>query len=136
MPEEILDSRKQFFDLLKTEDTLGYAEFTFHQGGDTPVSGLCKFAQPKKKDAAGTAAVLRETADRLGALPAFDVETIEEAVRRLPQDLSWKVRPLFMALRVAVTGSKVSPPLFESMEILGQDRTTARLRRAADRLSE
>jgi glutamyl-tRNA synthetase len=62
------------------------------------------------------------------------VAPLEEASRAHVEALGWKVRPLFMALRVAVTGRKVSPPLFESMEILGRERSLARVREAAKRL--
>ena len=41
-----------------------------------------------------------------------------------------KEKDLFMCLRVAVTGSTVSPPLFQSMELLGREKTLARLRAA------
>jgi len=44
-----------------------------------------------------------------------------------------KPRKAFQPVRAAVTGTLVSPPLFESMEILGRDRTLQRLARAAER---
>ena len=54
----------------------------------------------------------------------------------LVDGLGLKPRKAFGPVRVAITGSTVSPPLFESMEILGRERSLARLRRsAADRLS-
>ena len=43
-------------------------------------------------------------------------------MRVIADNLGLKAGDLFMILRVAVTGSKVSPPLFESMEILGQTK--------------
>jgi len=55
---------------------------------------------------------------------------IEEALRALPERLGTKAKVLFQAVRVAVTGATVSPPLFESIELLGRDRTLARLEAA------
>ena len=51
------------------------------------------------------------------------------------EGLGIKPRLAFGPLRVAVTGRRVSPPLFESMEILGADSTLARLRSLRARLS-
>ena len=57
---------------------------------------------------------------------------IEAALKAaLVDGLGLKPRNAFGPVRVAVTGSTVSPPLFESMELLGRDRSMARLRAAA-----
>jgi glutamyl-tRNA synthetase len=52
----------------------------------------------------------------------------------LAEERSLKAGDLFMLIRVAVTGSSVAPPLFQSMAILGRERCLARLGRALDRL--
>jgi glutamyl-tRNA synthetase len=58
-------------------------------------------------------------------------EAIEQALRTaLVDGLGLKPRNAFGPVRVAVTGSTVSPPLFESMELLGRDRSLSRLHRA------
>lgn len=73
----------------------------------------------------------------IAALEPLDVwttEAIEGALRvALIDGLGLKPRVAFGPLRVAVSGRRISPPLFESMEILGKDSTVARLRRLADR---
>ena len=72
--------------------------------------------------------------DALAALPedGFTAERIEEALRAaLIDGLGLKPRQAFGPVRVAVTGRKVSPPLFESLEILGRDSALARLDRFA-----
>jgi len=56
---------------------------------------------------------------------------LEEGIRALAEEKGWKTPALFMALRIAVTGSTVSPPLFESMEALGKEKTLSRLEGAA-----
>ena len=65
----------------------------------------------------------------LEALPTWDAESIQAALRaRLVDDLGIKAKFAFGPARVGVTGSRVSPPLFESMEILGRDSSLTRLR--------
>ncbi|MEJ6548158.1 glutamate--tRNA ligase [Corynebacterium sp. USCH3] len=62
---------------------------------------------------------------------AFVTATIEAALSsRLIETMELKPRKAYGALRVAVSGAAVSPPLFESMELLGKDSTLARLRAA------
>ena len=76
-------------------------------------------------DAAG---VLDAAQAALEAVSGFDAATIQAALSAaLVEDLGLKPRVAFTPLRVAVTGRRVSPPLFESMEILGKDATLARL---------
>lgn len=61
----------------------------------------------------------------------FNTAAIEEKLSaRLIEAMELKPRKAFGALRVAVTGEQVSPPLFESMELLGRESTLARLRSA------
>ncbi|HEV7204746.1 MAG TPA: glutamate--tRNA ligase [Jatrophihabitans sp.] len=67
----------------------------------------------------------------LEALPAWSAAAIEQALRdSLVEGLGLKPKFAFGPVRVAITGSTVSPPLFESMEILGRERSLARLRAA------
>ena len=70
----------------------------------------------------------------LAALGVWTTETIEEACRGLVATLDLSVGKVFQPLRVAITGSAVSPPLFESIEALGRDRTLERLQAALARM--
>ena len=78
-------------------------------------------------------ACLRIVKDRLAALSSWDHATLEETLRGLAKELDVKPGDLFMLVRVVVTLRPVSPPLFESMEILGRDRC---LRRIDDELAK
>jgi glutamyl-tRNA synthetase len=79
----------------------------------------------------GSAPLLAEAHAALAAVEPFDAEAIESSLRSLAERLGLKPRQAFQPIRVAVTGSDVSPGLFESLELLGRDETLARLARAA-----
>ncbi|MBN2840460.1 MAG: glutamate--tRNA ligase [Coriobacteriia bacterium] len=71
---------------------------------------------------------LAAAADALATLSGWDHDSIETALRELPPTLGVKPKVLFQAVRVAVTGSVVSPPLFESLALLGKEASIARMR--------
>jgi glutamyl-tRNA synthetase len=73
----------------------------------------------------------RAAAARLEALADWSAAAVEEALRALADELGQKPRQAFAPIRLAVTGSKVSPGLFESIELLGRERTLQRLAAAA-----
>jgi glutamyl-tRNA synthetase len=76
----------------------------------------------------GGLAVVRASADALAALTSWTTEAIEEALRvRLVDEMGLKPRNAFGPVRVAVTGRRISPPLFESLELLGRERSLSRL---------
>jgi glutamyl-tRNA synthetase len=77
--------------------------------------------------AAGAQRALQQTKSWLAALPAWDHQTLEMALRGLADETGIKPGDLFMLVRVAVTGRAVSPPLFESMEVLGRERCLRRI---------
>jgi len=56
---------------------------------------------------------------------------IELALKRLCEELGEKPRTVYLPIRVAVTGSRVSPGLYESLELLGRETSLERLRSAA-----
>ncbi|MDP3488189.1 MAG: glutamate--tRNA ligase, partial [Bacillota bacterium] len=62
---------------------------------------------------------------------SWDEADIEQASRCVQEQLGWSTKVYFMLLRLAVTGSKVSPPLFSSMAVLGKKEVLSRLRRTA-----
>jgi len=85
---------------------------------------------PKKFDAAATKRALGAARDLLAArYPASD-EEFEEAFRAKATELGLKLGDMLMPLRVAVTGSRASPPLFASIRQLGLERALARTDRA------
>lgn len=87
-------------------------------------------AQEKALAKEGVAAMLERVSGDLAALDSWDAESIEGALRGAVEALDVKVKPLFQAARVATSGTLVSPPLFESMELLGRETTLARIEAA------
>jgi glutamyl-tRNA synthetase len=79
----------------------------------------------------GSADVVLAARDALAELDPFTAETIEASLRAVLDTLGLKPRQGFQPIRVAVTGSTVSPGLFESIELLGRETTLARLTAAA-----
>jgi glutamyl-tRNA synthetase len=82
---------------------------------------------PKKGDAALAAQVLRKSKEVLSTVPAFDHATLEAALRAAADELSVKAGQMFQPIRVAVCGRMNSPPLFETLEVLGRDTVLTRL---------
>jgi glutamyl-tRNA synthetase len=75
--------------------------------------------------------IVAAAAKALDSVPGWTAATIEQALSgALIDGLDLKPRRAYGPVRVAVTGRAVSPPLFESIELLGRDRTLARLRAA------
>jgi glutamyl-tRNA synthetase len=74
--------------------------------------------------------VLSEAERAVEQTDPFTAEAIEQALRAVAEQLELKPREAFQPIRVAVTGSKVSPGLFESIELLGREPALARIRSA------
>jgi glutamyl-tRNA synthetase len=105
--------------IAKFSDYPGFAGFFF---GDV---------EPDPDELDGGAAMLDSATTTLASLEPFDASSIEWGLRATADELGLKPRQAFQPIRVAVTGSKVSPGLFESIELLGRETTLNRLRAAA-----
>jgi glutamyl-tRNA synthetase len=103
----------------KLSDFPGFAGFFFGE------------ADPEAADLDGGAPMLAAADEALASLEPFEANAIEAVLRQAADGLGLKPRQAFQPIRVAVTGSKVSPGLFESIELLGRETTLSRLRAAA-----
>jgi glutamyl-tRNA synthetase len=74
---------------------------------------------------------LADAAKRLEPLEPWTAATVEATLRALQEEQGLKARTAFQPVRLAVTGKLVSPPLFESMELLGKACCLGRLERLA-----
>jgi glutamyl-tRNA synthetase len=90
------------------------------------------FADVEPDPALLDARILGPTRSALEELEPWTVEAIEGALKRVCEELGEKPRAVYPPIRVAVTGSKVSPGLYESLELLGRDVSVARLRRGEE----
>lgn len=81
-------------------------------------------------------AALTAALQRLSTLEDWSTEGIDATLRAMLEELELNARKGFQPIRVAVTGSNVSPPLFETLAAMDRDVVVTRLDRAAQRLSE
>ena len=72
--------------------------------------------------------ILAAARDALDKTEPWTVESIEDSLKQLCAELGEKPRTVYPPIRVAVTGSKVSPGLYESLQLLGRDESLRRLR--------
>ena len=84
---------------------------------------------PQKGDA-GMAKHALQKARQVLATTDFTHAALEPALRAAAQELGVKAGQMFQPIRVAVTGRKNSPPLFETLEVLGRDKTLPRIDQA------
>lgn len=116
---------------LKTlKDAAPLVAFFFTDGVEYDTGELTQ----KGMDEDATTTALRECLAALHVLPVFDAESIEGALRPLADELGLKTGQLLGTLRVATTGLKVAPPLFQTIEILGRRRSLAAIAEASERL--
>jgi glutamyl/glutaminyl-tRNA synthetase len=71
--------------------------------------------------------VLEKTASALSSVSSWEADKIGEVMVNTAKELEVKNSEYFMTLRVAITGKKISPPLNESMEILGKEKVIERI---------
>jgi glutamyl-tRNA synthetase len=98
----------------------------------TPVIGEMKV--PEVEPAAVGKALLAFV-DRLEARDGWDAKILEEEARAWAEEQKWKSKHAFPVLRLAITARKASPPLFDTMAVLGKELTRRRLRQAAEAIA-
>jgi len=76
---------------------------------------------------------LARAREAIAASEPFDAETLESRLKPLVDELGVKPRDLYQPIRVAISGSTISPGIFESVAALGRDETLARIDRALER---
>lgn len=99
---------------------------------DPPTYDEGSWAKVMAKD--GVGAVLDAVTEALEPVSGWETAEIETALRALPEKLGLGAGKVFQPVRVAVTGSSVSPPLFESLAALGRERSLERIGAARQRL--
>jgi glutamyl-tRNA synthetase len=90
----------------------------------------------KKVMKAGSAELLEAAAEALAAVEPFGPEEIEAALAPLLERFDLKAGRLYQPIRVAITGTSVSPGIFESLSVLGREPSIARIEAAVNRLQD
>jgi glutamyl-tRNA synthetase len=102
---------------------------------EEPAAPSAEALIPKKTDPARALDALQRADSLLGELSDLGEEA-ETRFRALSEELGIKLGDLLMPIRIAVTGAKVSPPLFGSIAAMGVERARARIGRAASILAD
>ena len=110
-------------------DAAEMVHFLFTEPAVPPVEQII----PKKIDAAKTKEVLEKAKDFVKALPELDHEASEELAKKYAEELGVKLGDFMMPIRMAVTGSRVSPPLMGSILILGVEKSLERIERTLEK---
>ncbi|HEX2266205.1 MAG TPA: glutamate--tRNA ligase [Solirubrobacterales bacterium] len=99
---------------------------------EPPVTDEKAWAKVMKE---GTGSVLEAVADALADVEPFEPGPIEAGLAPLLDRFDLKPGKLYQPIRVAITGTSISPGIFESLAVLGKDRSLERIRAAAGRLA-
>ncbi len=116
--------------LVTLDDVIQFAGFFFHETVNPVLDDLIA----KDLTPAQSAEIARKAYDILGGLPAMTHAQAEPPLRQFVEESGLQVNQVFGILRVAVTGQKISPPLFESMEIIGREKVLQRIKKAVEML--
>ena len=95
-------------------------------------SGGLKYDQvevlPKGKEIPQVQAMLEELVEKLDEQYDWDTKTLHDTLDAHRNQLQWKPKDYFMTVRMIVTGRKDSPPLFETLEVVGREMVRFRIR--------
>ena len=111
-------------------DFTGWARAFFSDDFEYDPEARAKFWKDEKLPA-----LMLKLTDALDALPEWNHDACDAALRAVAASEGVKAGLLINATRVAIVGRAVAPPLFETMVVLGKDRVIARLRRALPAIS-
>jgi glutamyl-tRNA synthetase len=122
-PEEVVRAAAAIVQekIARLDEFAGFAGFLFHD-----VEPDVSLLDARILDAAVTA---------LEDVEPWSTGEIEAALKKLCDDLGEKPRTVYLPIRVAVTGSRVSPGLYESLELVGKETSLARIRAGAAAIS-
>jgi glutamyl-tRNA synthetase len=118
--------------LVTLDESIAFAAFFFKEKVEPNPEDLIA----KGLDAKQSAEIARKTLEILSSLPDLSHSVAEPPMREFVEKSPWSANQVFGILRVVVTGQKISPPLFESMEIIGKEKVVERLQNAIDILEK
>ncbi|MGM0394479.1 MAG: glutamate--tRNA ligase [Thermodesulfobacteriota bacterium] len=107
------------------KDMAAAARFYYVDAPEMDEKAVAKFLTPEVCD------MLNQTADAIDAVSEYTQPALEEVFKKIMAEFNLGFGKIAQPLRVAVTGTTVSPGIFEMLLVLGKDRTVQRIRRAA-----
>lgn len=110
----------------KSEDLVSYGNYFFSGSVEVDPALLMM----KKREKKEMLAIYEAMVERIDTLYDFSATHIDEALRAFCESHGTSPKELFMPIRFMVTGKKATPPLFETMEVLGRERCRTRMRAA------
>ena len=90
----------------------------------------------KKLEVSDCIKIAERSYEVLSALPSMDQATAEQPMRDMIAESGYKAGQVFGLIRGAISGQKVTPPLFDCMEVIGKDKVLERLSNAIEFLKE
>lgn len=109
--------------MVTLDDSVDMAGFFFQDAVTLEPSDLIG----KDLDASQTAVIVKQVHELLQQTDDFSADGLEQLLREFVDQSAYNNKQVFGILRVAITGQRVSPPLFETMEIVGKDKALVRL---------
>ncbi|WP_224244554.1 glutamate--tRNA ligase [Hyalangium gracile] len=114
----------------KSEDFIGYADFFFKGSVGAPVAELLLKGKTKKE----AVELYEEFVEKVDTCFDFSPPKIEALMRAFCEEKGVSAKEFFAPVRLMVTGKKATPPLFETMAVLGRERVRTRIRAAISEL--
>ncbi len=111
------------------EEMAEMAEFYFKDTVEYESEAADRFLKPENID------ILNILLDKLSPLTPFNHDTIEEVFKQVMEETGLKLGKIAQPARVAITGKRASPGIFETIEALGRERTIERLKRVIEYIS-
>jgi glutamyl-tRNA synthetase len=121
--QERIDTLEAFFD---------YASFFFVGEVAYDERALAELVPKGRTPAEAAKALKTALEDRVDPLLDWNASSVEAALREAAEASGWPAKELFMAVRIAATGRAATPPLFETLAVLGKEVVRRRLRRAIE----
>jgi glutamyl-tRNA synthetase len=122
---ERVDTLEGFFD---------YAAFFFQGEIEYGSAALDAMTPQGRTSAEAAKAIAALVEQQIDPLLEWSPGTVEAALKAFAESAAWPANELLMAVRAAVTGRTATPPLYETMGVLGKELVRRRLRRAAEAL--
>jgi len=114
----------------RMDEFLPLTEFFF--SGDLDYTAVAKDLVPKNRTAKDVADCLLGLVEVLDVQRDFSHAALEAVTRAYAEKIGWDAKELFMVIRMAASARKATPPLFETLAVLGRDLTRRRLRLCAE----